>query len=317
MSLIHELVVHFRVSPSDLLRIISTAPARYKQYTIPKRRGGIRVIAQPSRELKALQRYILDYKLSTLPIHAAATGYVKGQNILQNAAYHQNNRIILKLDFVDFFPSIKVRDWDLLLRILKTPIIQRDESSFYKNILFWGQGSRTPRCLAIGAPSSPTLSNIMMFRLDTRLAKLAERFNAVYTRYADDITVSGKRVEDILRFEASFQRIIKETKSPLLTTHDEKRGIYLKGQRRMVTGLIITPNSEISIGRERKRLISVMLHKVLIGTLDAAQMGYLKGMCGFCLGNEPSFISRMRRKYGNDVVDRVLSEIKSLYLVDR
>jgi RNA-directed DNA polymerase len=75
----------------------------------------------------------------------------------------------------------------------------------------------------------------------------------------------------------------------------------------MVTGLIITPNSEISIGRARKRLISVMLHKVRIGALGAEQMGYLKGLCGFCLGNEPTFISRMRRKYGNDVLDRVLS----------
>jgi RNA-directed DNA polymerase len=161
--------------------------------------------------------------------------------------------------------------------------------------------------LAIGAPSSPTLSNIMMFRLDTRLARIAERLKVAYTRYADDITISGGSIEYVLRFEASFLRIIKDTKSPALTFNDEKRGIYLKGQRRMVTGLLITPNREISIGRERKRLISVMLHKVLIDALDPSQMGYLKGMCGFCLGNEPSFISRMRRKYGGDVVDRVLS----------
>ncbi len=88
----------------------------------------------------------------------------------------------------------------------------------------------------------------------------------IYTRYADDITVSGKNVEDVLRFEASFMRTIKATKSPVLASNDEKRGIYLKGQRRMVTGLIVTPTNEISIGRERKRLISVMLHKVLIGS---------------------------------------------------
>jgi RNA-directed DNA polymerase len=143
MSLIHELVVHFRVSPSDLLRIIATAPARYKQYAIPKRKGGTRVIAQPSREVKALQRYILDHKLSTLPIHPAAMGYVRGKNILQNAACHQNNRIILKLDFVDFFPSIKIRDWDLLLRTLKTPVIQRDESSFYKTSCFGDKGQES------------------------------------------------------------------------------------------------------------------------------------------------------------------------------
>jgi hypothetical protein len=146
MSLIHELVVHFRISPGDLLQIISTAPARYKQYTIPKRRGGVRLIAQPSRELKAIQRYLLETKLSTLPVHAAATGYIKGHNILQNAEHHQHSRVILKLDFVDFFPSIKVPDWDILFKVLKTPLIQPNELSFYKNLLFWGQGAKTPRC---------------------------------------------------------------------------------------------------------------------------------------------------------------------------
>ena len=307
MSLIHELVVNFRISPSDLLRIINTAPARYKQYTIPKRRGGVRIIAQPSREVKAIQRYILETKLATLPVHAAATGYIKGQNILLNAEHHRDSRVILKLDFIDFFPSIKVRDWDILLRVLKTPLIEQNELSFYKNILFWGQGTKTPRCLAIGAPTSPALSNIILCRLDTTFSQIASRLKVIYTRYADDITVSGKSVEDVLRFEASFMRIIKATKSPVLASNDEKRGIYLKGQRRMVTGLILTPVSEISIGRERKRLISVMFHKVLIGALNAEQMGYLKGMVGFCLANEPEFITRMRRKYGNETIDRVLT----------
>jgi RNA-directed DNA polymerase len=282
MSLIHELVVHFRISPSDLLRIIGTAPARYKHYTIPKRRGGVRIIAQPSREVKAIQRYILETKLSTFPVHAAATGYIKGQNILQNAESHRDSRVILKLDFMDFFPSIKVRDWDILLRVLKTPLILQNESSFYKSILFWGQGSKTPRCLAIGAPTSPALSNIMLFRLDTTLSQIAARLKVIYTRYADDITVSGKSIEDVLRFEASLMRTIQATRSPVLVMNDEKRGIYLRGQRRMVTGLIVTPTGEISIGRERKRLISVMLHKVLIGALNAEHMSYLKGMIGFC-----------------------------------
>jgi hypothetical protein len=131
--------------------------------------------------------------------------------------------------------------------------------------------------------------------------------NVVYTRYADDITVSGKSIEDVLRFETSLMHTINATRSPMLAMNDQKRGIYLKGQKRMVTGLIVTPNGEISIGRERKRLISVMLHKVLLGTLNTEQMSYLKGMCGFCLANEPEFISRMRHKYGNDIVARVLA----------
>jgi RNA-directed DNA polymerase len=74
----------------------------------------------------------------------------------------------------------------------------------------------------------------------------------------------------------------------------------------MVTGLKITPVGAISIGRDRKRLISVMLHKVTLGEDDVRHLNYLKGMLGFCLANEPEFVTRLRLKYGDEVVDRVL-----------
>jgi len=59
VPLLLALSVEFGLGTADLLRIIGTAPARYKVYSIPKRNGGARVIAQPSRELKDIQRFIL------------------------------------------------------------------------------------------------------------------------------------------------------------------------------------------------------------------------------------------------------------------
>src|SRR5204863_7093036 len=91
-------------------------------------------IAQPSRELKLLQRYLLGTKLASFQIHSAATGYVPNRNILHNAQAHQHHRIILKLDFENFFPSIRVADWDRYLRITKPASIERpDFGSVSKN----------------------------------------------------------------------------------------------------------------------------------------------------------------------------------------
>jgi hypothetical protein len=306
MSLLEEMAIHFRIGRPDLLRIVRTAPARYKQYTIPKRTGGVRTIAQPSRELKALQRYIMATKLSKFSIHQAATGYIKHRNIHYNAECHKHARVILKLDFENFFPSIIVHDWDVLLSKHTPPEIDRRDSQLYKQLLFWGQKSPVPLCLSIGAPTSPILSNIIMFSLDTRLSRAATATKVSYTRYADDITVSGESIEDVREFENRLIRILSLTKSPTLTLNQKKRGIYLKGEKRMVTGLKITPVGSISIGRERKRLVSVMLHKVLLGETDVNHLNYLKGMLGFCLANEPEFVSRLRLKYGSVVVDRVL-----------
>jgi len=272
MSLLDEMAVHFRIAPADLLRIIDTAPARYKQYTIPKRSGGVRTIAQPSREVKLLQRYIMETKLSAFPIHDAATGYIKRRNIFYNAQCHQNARVILKLDFENFFPSIKVNDWTTLLSRHRPEAIERRDLRLYQQLLFWGQQSPIPRCLSIGAPTSPMLSNIILFRLDTLLFRAAR--NVRYTRYADDITVSGDSIEAVRNFEDDVVRILPLIRSPALTLNDTKRGIYLKGQKRMVTGLKITPVGAISIGRDRKRLISVMLHKVTLGEADVKHLNY-------------------------------------------
>lgn len=308
MSLLFELAANFGLGRSDLTRIILTAPARYKVFEIPKRRGGTRIIAQPSRELKAIQRYILETKLSLLPVHRAATAYVSGRGILTNASRHQHGSALLKLDFQNFFPSIKTRDWETLVKKTSPGSIDVSDLFLYSKILFWGEQEKSiiPKCLSIGAPTSPALSNIIMFSLDVQLAELATELGVTYTRYADDITVSGPEIGPIRRFEEGARRAIGRSRSPKLLFNDEKRGLYLKGQRRMVTGLIVTPTQEISIGRERKREISSLLHRSSLEQLDVERRGYLKGMLGFCLANEPEFVTRLREKYGDEVVDAAL-----------
>jgi RNA-directed DNA polymerase len=146
-----------------------------------------------------------------------------------------------------------------------------------------------------------------MYPLDERFCQVAAETHVIYTRYADDITLSGNSIENVLSFEKFFADILRSTKSPSLTPNNLKRGVYLRGQRRMVTGLIITPSGTVSIGRERKRLISVMLHKALMGRLATDRMHFLKGMLGFCIANEPDFVSRMRVKYGDEIVNSVMT----------
>jgi hypothetical protein len=145
-----------------------------------------------------------------------------------------------------------------------------------------------------------------MFRLDGQFFEKACSLGVSYTRYADDITASAPTVELLVEFERYVRSTLKSCKSPKLKINEGKRGIYTSGQRRMVTGLILTPDGSVSIGRERKRKIAALLHLFGLGNLDADQLGYLKGMLGFSIANEPDFVTRMRRKYGNEIVDGVL-----------
>ena len=306
LDIIQEIALDTGMSEVDLNRIICSAPLRYKQYTIPKKSGGTRTIAQPSRELKKIQTFLVKKKLCFFPIHRCATAYVKGRNILDNAEIHRRSTAILKLDFENFFPSIRVKDWKTYVKD-NNPEWEKDNTlTIMNNVLFWGQGKRKPKCLSIGAPSSPFVSNLIMFKLDCIFDGLAQEQDIAYSRYADDITVSGDSISKLIDLEKKMQKILRDTTVPKLKFNASKRGLYTRGQRRLVTGLIITPEGSISLGRQRKRIISSMLHKFSLGILSDEDVGYLKGMLGFSISCESDFVGRLHAKYGDTIVDSLL-----------
>ena len=308
MSLIDELVENLGMSFGDVARVIASAPARYFVFEIEKRTGGKRTIAQPARELKAIQRYVLREKLSKFPVHDCATAYMDGSSIAKNAGVHVASSAILKMDFEGFFPSIKTADWLRFARKHKRDEIEPKDIQLYSKLLFWGEekNDQTPRCLSIGAPTSPALSNILLFSLDTQLSEFAEQLGVKYTRYADDITVSANDATPILEFERLARKAVTKQKSPTLKFNESKRGFFTKGGRRTVTGLVITPEQKVSIGRDRKRTISAMLHHLSHGRLSDERKALLKGLLGFCIAVEASFVEGLRLKYGNALVDRAL-----------
>lgn len=113
-------------------------------------------------------------------------------------------------------------------------------------------------------------------------------------------------MEAVLACEKAVRAIVRTHSAPKLRFNEDKRGIYTTGQRRMVTGLVITPDQRVSLGRERKRLISVMLHKVKLGERSSDHVLRLKGYLGFAIAAEADFVTRLRTKYGRAVVDFVL-----------
>ena len=66
-----------------------------------------------------------------------------------------------------------------------------------------------------GAPTSPALANICAYRVDCRLTGLADWAGAVYTRYADNLALSGgDDFADAARREAMRTRDLLETAKP-------------------------------------------------------------------------------------------------------
>ena len=185
------------LSREELLRLIRSAPHRYKTYQIPKRNPGqFRTIAQPAREVKTLQYWVMKHVLNHFSIHPAATGYRNGLSIAENARRHVKGRYLLKLDFKDFFPSIKSTDLRLYIKKNASKTFTDMDVDALSRILFWNPRHTDDMCLSIGAPSSPVLSNILLKDFDDLIAKFCSGLRVSYTRYADDCAPRAQRAEE-------------------------------------------------------------------------------------------------------------------------
>src|SRR5690606_9641217 len=201
------------LSVTDVLRVINSAPRRYKVFPIEKRRGGFRIVAQPSRELKMLQRIVVNKILVDLPVHDVAHGYVKGKGIRTNALAHKNARYILKMDLENFFPSIKPIDFARYFARRRDLRFDINEKRQLYSLLFWKPKGQQGLRLCIGAPSSPLISNALMYDIDSRLKELADQRHIIYTRYADDMTFSCQEKGVLQAWQQVVEHVVESSGS--------------------------------------------------------------------------------------------------------
>jgi RNA-directed DNA polymerase len=298
----------------DLLYLVRSAPYRYKVYEIAKREPGKkRTIAQPAREVKPLQYWVMRNVLAAFPVHPAAVAYRAGKSILDNATPHAPHRYLCKLDFMNFFPSIKATDFEKFMR--ENPLAtvwSEEEISYLSKILFWRKARKNVPQLSIGAPSSPLLSNILLFNFDLKIESLCAGCGVTYTRYADDLSFSTNERLILNGLERQVEDICKKTRPPRLTLNTTKTVHASKKGLRRVTGLVLTNEGRVSLGRERKRKLSAGFHRYMRGMLTESEILELGGSISFAKSVEPIFLQQLAKKYGGAALNHLLSTHKPL-----
>lgn len=287
------------LTPGQLERYASTASKRYKVYSIKKRNGGDRIIAQPSKPIKALQRWIVRALLNRFEVHAAATAYKTGASIRANALRHAHTSFTVRVDFRDFFPSFTALNVQAFLErngAASGVALSPADISFVTKIV-----SRDG-ALTIGAPSSPILTNVMMFEFDVALAGWCEARALIYTRYADDIFVSANGPNALGEVVAEIKRVAATHPFSNLTVNDEKTAFLSRKYRRTVTGLVIKPDGGVSIGLDRKRQLKSQLYAHRNGVLAVEDRSRIRGMLAFVQDVEPEFYRTLVRKYGAESI---------------
>mgnify|MGYP006424314441 CR=1 FL=1 len=248
----------------EIKRIIKNRRYHYSFYLIKKKKNGYRKIVSPHTPIKFLQDWIKINILDKIDIHPSATGFVKGKSILNNAKAHENSDVILNLDLENFFESITERRVygifaslgyckNLCVEFAKICTVKIAKDKYEKlseleQEYFEDLYKSKESVLVQGASTSPCLSNLICKRLDYRLSALANKNGINYSRYADDITFSG--IEDNLPSISLLRKIIKEED---LSINWNKYGKYKKGQKQLVTGLLI--DNKVRVPKKFKKEI--------------------------------------------------------------
>ncbi|WP_186215963.1 retron St85 family RNA-directed DNA polymerase [Burkholderia gladioli] len=292
-----RMAADFGMLPTQLASIIKTAPLRYKVFEIPKRDGSPRTIAQPAREVKAVQRWLINELRPHLPIHDAVMAYEPGTSIKKNAETHLRSQFLLKMDFSNFFPSISAEALRLHLELHGgSRYTLADRHAIVRACTWLPERTEWTSSLqlCIGAPSSPLLSNSVMYEFDCVIAEKAQFDGVTYTRYADDITFSSNERSILTLYSDFVNDTLGKLVYPRITVNGSKTVHASRAGRRVVTGLVLTPDGQISVGRDRKRLARSMFHRKTLGLLSAEEAAELDGLLAFIDSVEPGFSDRLR-----------------------
>lgn len=235
---------------------------RYSSFKISKKNGNHRLISSPNRSLKIIQSKLHQLLQAVYKPKSPAHGFIHGKSIVTNAKKHTGQRHVLNIDLKDFFPSInygRVRG----MFMAKPYCLPKTVATVLAQICC--HDNQLPQ----GAPTSPIISNMICAKLDSELLSLSRRNGCIYTRYADDITIStGKyrfpsNLAQIILGENGHQVGLSHEFSDIITGNGftvnlDKVRLLTNNRRQEVTGLVV--NNKVNVSRKHINQIRAMIH---------------------------------------------------------
>ena len=243
---ISDLALGIGISARLLSSFMHNERKHYREFEIPKKSGGMRKICAPRTMLKVVQYWILDYILYKLPVHSLCYSFKEGISIYDNAAVHLKSNYVANFDIKNYFPSITV---DMLRDFLLANGYGPSASNIISRLATF-EG-----VLPQGAPTSPLLSNAFLANFDEEINVYVSEKSMKYTRYADDITISGPDRGEIL---SAIEFSTEKLKNLNFSLNEKKTRIAGKASRQVVTGLVV--NQIVQPTRTYRRQVRAMFH---------------------------------------------------------
>lgn len=245
---VEHLAIHIGWTYNGLEHLLKTIEENYCFYEIKKKSNpkSTRTITAPSSALKAVQWWIYSsILLRDDRISKYAQGFVLRRSIKTNAIPHEGAIWLLTLDLKDFFDNVLAnRVYDYFVGL------------GYEKSVCWALTTLCTfqRHLPQGAPTSPYLSNLLARQMDDDIAAYCDQNGFVYSRYADDISISSKDWNKV----PSINDVRKLVEKNGFRLNHNKTKLRHKGQRLEVTGLTI--GTEVRVPKSFRNEVLRELH---------------------------------------------------------
>ena len=271
-------------SAKTLYGLSNNIEKHYHNAFIPKSDGTKRKLSVPDKILKLVQKSIADNILAYYPVSKYAKAYAFGSNVQKNAIPHVGKKKILKLDIEGFFDNIiytRVKDIVFYKEKFSEPI------RVLLSMLCYHRDS-----LPQGAPTSPAITNIIMYDFDEIVGSFCNEKGISYTRYCDDMTFSGDFDE-----KEVIALVKQELKKLGLFLKNRKTAVIPNTKRQTVAGIVV--NEKINLTKEYKKKIRQEMYYInkfgldqhLKRTGETDKQKYLlslKGRIAFVLQTTPN-----------------------------
>lgn len=234
----------------------------YRSFSIPKGKRR-RHIDAPRVALKVIQKWLGFHLSREVLLPDCVVGFVPGRSTYDGAVMHCSSEWIYSTDITDFFPSTR---HNKVVETLETLGYSSHGSKTIAGLCCVNGG------LAQGSPASPVLANLAFLELDKKLLNFSKDNSLTYSRYADDIVISGrgKPPNDLRTFVEDLTSESGWDLSP------EKTSTKFLPKRLKVYGLVVNGSLPRLTKGYRKRIRAIR-HLKEAGKIPADKMANANG----------------------------------------
>jgi len=254
--------VLFGIHPQFLGSVLVRPEKYYRKFTLPKGRGK-RVIYAPRVVLKNIQRWIGFHLSRNIPFPRSVVGFVPGRSTFDGALPHCGSDWVFSTDIVEFFPSTSSAM--IVQSLMKTGFSKRS-AELISTISSINNG------LAQGSPASPVLANLAFSIVDERIQLFCRVCGYTYSRYADDVVISGKG-QPPEGLKEKLEGFLVDTSWKI---SNEKSILSVKPKRLKVFGLLVNGSAPRLTNGYRNRIRAIR-HLIRVGKIEQTRLMEGKG----------------------------------------